>query len=191
MVALSFGRSLALSAVGLAMVGCASQSAAPIEFAFAPEATRTGTFFTAVKDHCITPLPDEDQMRARLSSADWQPLPEGEAGALALTGYDVVVLERRAELSDVTIQIAIHRGRQLGEPIVGCSIMAERVDADALELMLSEAGYIEGDPFIDMDWAPAHLRSWYLRKGPVRTPPFGIAIESNDQDGSVMVSINQ
>lgn len=191
MMGVNWGRVVGAVTGGLLLSGCVSQNAAPIEFAFAPEATRTGTFFTAVKDYCITPLPDEAQMRARLSSADWQPLADNDDATLALIGYDVVVLERQAELSDVTVQVALHSGRQLGEPIIGCSMTTERIDPDALELMLAEAGYIQGDPFIDMDWAPTRLRSWYLRKGPVRTPPFGIALEADEETGSVTVSISQ
>ena len=181
----------ALGLCALILGACETREPAPVTFAFSPDATRTGRLFSVMERYCLDPLPETGRLRARIAGTGWSEIPADEYRDLMQLGYEEHVIERKGEIEGLDFLIAAYRGNQFGVPIVGCSVLATGIEADALERMFSGAGHIEGDPLIDMMLAPTRLRSWSLQNGPTAEPAFIVSIEQNDENGTVTASVSQ
>ena len=187
-------RPVVLGCVGAAMALTACEgniAPAPIIYAGAPETTRTGRFMKIFEQVCLVPLPNLRDVSAALEETEWPVIPSEEADRFLLFGYDETTEVREGPLDEVKIIAAVHEGEQYGSTLVACSMEVTGVDAPALEDMLSFSGYIGGEPFADMDFAPVFARSWVLETMENQTPPFALTIEDNGQTGVVRVFVSQ
>lgn len=182
-------------AAGLALIlglaACASQKAAPILYADAPDITRSARLAALIEQFCIAPLPEPRALEGAITASGWdEPTPDIAPGSPVDNLFGAPVVEREGRIGELPISVGLYSASDESGVVITCVVETANVDTAALISMLQERGHLESSPVVDMSSPPTTLRAWYIVSRPELGMRFTFAMETDDQTGSVLITVS-